>query len=187
MLSADLEFRILDFIQNHVRSDFLDVLMPVISSLGNAGAIWIILGVVLIARKKTRKMGWSVMFALLLDLVVCNLILKPFVARIRPYDVNTAVSLLIAKPLDFSFPSGHTAASFTSFSALLFATRDMKNKKYRIWLCAMTAVLALLIAFSRLYLYVHYPTDVLAGALLGMMFGWGGCKIADAVYRLRKV
>lgn len=91
--------------------------------------------------------------ALCVDLVLCNRILKPAIARVRPFDVNTAVRLLIPKPGDFSFPSGHTAASFTAAAALWFAGEK------KLWKPAL--VLASFIAFSRLYLYVHYPTDIL--------------------------
>ena len=89
--------------------------------------------------------------------------IKPLVGRIRPYDINTAVGLLIPRPTDFSFPSGHTGASFAAAAAL-------EDSNYRLRIPAW--VLAVLIAFSRLYLYVHYPTDVLAGAMLGILTGW---------------
>lgn len=101
--------------------------------------------------------------SLILEALCCNIILKPLVARLRPFEMNTAVQLVIEKPLDFSFPSGHTGAAFAVVSALYFC-------KNRGWIPAL--VMAVLIAFSRLYLYVHYPTDVLAGALLGMTAGW---------------
>lgn len=110
--------------------------------------------------------------ALALEIVCCNVILKPFVARIRPCDVNTAVQLLIERPIDYSFPSGHTASSFAAASALYFSRK-------KLWIPA--AVLAGMIGFSRLYLYVHYPTDVLAGALIGIMMGWIGYVLANAV------
>lgn len=98
--------------------------------------------------------------ALILDVLLCNMMLKPLVARMRPFTVNTGVELLINAPEDFSFPSGHTTASFAAAFALLFS----KNK---LWIPSV--VLAVLIAFSRLYLYVHYPTDILAGILLGFI------------------
>lgn len=103
-----------------------------------------------------------------LEALCCNVILKPFVARIRPCDINLSVELFIPHPKGFSFPSGHTGASFAAASALFF------NRK-RLGILAL--ILAALIGFSRLYLYVHYPTDVLAGALLGIMFGWIGNRL----------
>ena len=118
---------------------------------------------------KTRKVGILVSVALLLDVLTCNVILKPLIARTRPYDVNTAVELLIRAPRDYSFPSGHTAASFAAAAALWFA--DKKK------LAIPALVLAVLIAFSRMYFYVHYPTDVLGGAILGMVCGWLSYKL----------
>lgn len=101
--------------------------------------------------------------------LLCNVILKPLVARIRPYDVNTAVQLLVSKPVDYSFPTGHTAASFASVVALFMAGER------KLWKTAL--VLAVLIAFSRLYLYVHYPTDVLGGLILGLIAGYLGSRL----------
>jgi undecaprenyl-diphosphatase len=109
--------------------------------------------------------------ALLMDFIMCNIIIKPMVARIRPFDVNTNIILLIKAPADFSFPSGHTAAAFSATFSLAFG----KNK---IWI--PSAILASLIAFSRLYLYVHYPSDVLAGFILGMLLGF----MANVIYNL---
>ncbi len=100
-----------------------------------------------------------------LELLCCNVILKPLVARIRPCDVDSAVLLLIPHPGGFSFPSGHTGASFAAASALFFS-----RNKFGVF----AFVVAALIGFSRLYLYVHYPSDVLAGALIGIMLGWLG-------------
>lgn len=143
----------------------MDLLMPAITALGNSGLIWIILAGVLILMPKYRKIGVAVLTGLVLEVICCNLVLKPLVARIRPCDVNTAVQLLVARPDDFSFPSGHTGASFAAVSAL-FVSRS------RLWIPSL--VFAVLIAFSRLYLYVHYPTDILAGMILGAMTGWIG-------------
>ena len=153
--------------------------MAFITSLGNAGIIWIVLAVVLLILPKTRKTGIIVAAALLMDLVLCNLILKNLVARVRPYDVNTAIAILIKKPLDFSFPSGHTAASFAAMTALFLA------KMKKAWIAAL--VLAVLIAFSRLYFYVHYPTDVLGGIVVGILSGIIGYTIVEKIDKRRKV
>ena len=127
---------------------------------------------------KTRKTGIIVAAALLMDLVLCNLILKNLVARVRPYDVNTAIAILIKKPLDFSFPSGHTAASFAAMTALFLA------KMKKAWIAAL--ILAVLIAFSRLYFYVHYPTDVLGGIVVGILSGVLGYAIVEKLDKCRK-
>ena len=174
MLSFELT--ILDWIQANLRNPIMDLLMPAITTLGNSGLIWIILAGILILMPKYRKVGVAVMAGLVLEVVCCNLVLKPLVARIRPCDVNTAVQLLIARPDDFSFPSGHTGASFAAVAAL-YASGS------RLWIPSL--ILAVLIAFSRLYLYVHYPSDILAGAVIGIMAGWVGTKLVDVIWRKR--
>lgn len=167
----DVEFSILDFIQNQFRTPFGDFVMLLISKLGNGGIIWLVLSGLLCVFPKYRKAGVTMLTALALDVLLCNVMLKPLVGRMRPFTVNTGMELLINAPKDFSFPSGHTAASFAAAFALLF----VKNK---LWIPSM--ILASLIAFSRLYLYVHYPTDVLAGILLGLIV----CVAANVICRL---
>ena len=167
-----IEFGILDWIQRNLRCEFLDWLMPAVSALSNHGEVWILLVVLLVLIKGRRREGLRVGAALLLDLLSCNLILKPLVGRVRPFILNSAVELLVAVPADASFPSGHTAASFAAVFALYFSGSPL-------WRPA--AVLASLIAFSRLYLYVHWPTDILGGILLGMAVGWLGAKLVKKV------
>ncbi len=170
------EFAVLDWIQANLRSPIMDLLMTAITTLGNHGLIWFILAGILLLTPKHRKAGVAVLAGLALEVVCCNLVLKPLVGRIRPCDVNPAVQLLVARPDDFSFPSGHTGASFAAVSALYFS-------RSRLWMPSL--ILAVLIAFSRLYLYVHYPTDILAGALLGIMTGWAGNLVS--AYANRKL
>ncbi|MGN0241336.1 MAG: phosphatase PAP2 family protein [Candidatus Weimeria sp.] len=163
-----MEIEFLDFIQNHMRSDVMDAVMVFFTRLGNGGFIWIVFTLVMLFNPKTRKTGFAMALALIVDAVACNLVLKPLVARARPFEVNTAVTLLIKKPLDYSFPSGHTSASFAVAAALFFSGK-------KLWIPA--CVLASIISFSRLYLYVHYPTDVLAGLLIGIMAGFLGSRL----------
>lgn len=113
------EFEILDFFQQ-IHTPVLTAIMKVASKLGDMGLIWIILAAILLMITKTRKLGILVTIALALDVLTCNVILKPLIARTRPYDINTAIDLLIAAPKDFSFPSGHTASSFAAAAALWF-------------------------------------------------------------------
>ena len=158
------ELGILDWIAAHCHNSFWDAVMPFITGLGDQGILWILLGVlILFFQKGERATGAQVLVSLLFSLILCNLMLKNAVDRIRPCDLNTAVELLVARPGDPSFPSGHTSASFAAATVLL-----MNRWKGR-WI---TLVVAALIAFSRLYLYVHFPTDVLGGLILGVFCGW---------------
>ena len=171
-----MELQILDALQT-IHNPVLDTLMSAITRLGDAGIFWILLCAVLLILPRTRKSGAILMAALLVDLVVCNGILKPLVHRIRPFDVKTGVELLVNRPTDYSFPSGHTAASFASVMALYLAGEK------KLWI--PTLVLAVLIAFSRLYLYVHYPTDVLGGITVGAAAGALGYWLVKKVEELK--
>ncbi len=174
----NFDMAILDLIQSNIRTGFMDAIMPFITQLGDAGLMWIILSIGLIIPKKNRKIGFVMIIALILNGIICNIILKPMLARIRPFDVNTAIKLLINKPRDFSFPSGHTSASFTAASVLFFR----KSKLF-----VPSLVLAFLISFSRLYLYVHYPSDVLAGLVLGVLCGYIGHRAVASKERLYNI
>lgn len=172
------EFSVLDAIQQ-LATPWLDRLMIGISWLGNSGWIWIVAGVALLFTKKYRRSGILVLVALLLGLLIANLTIKPLVARLRPFQVDPTISLLIPPPGEFSFPSGHSVSSAAAATVLTLA-----NKKFG-W---VAVPLALLIAFSRLYLYVHFPTDVIAGLLLGMAIGlltWFVLRPVTARWRLK--
>ena len=149
---------ILYWIREHLTCPFLDGLLPPLSALSAHGEIWIALSLLLICIPKTRRAGVTMAVTLILCLCIGNLTLKPLIARVRPYDV-VDVPLLVEKLSDFSFPSGHTLASVGAATALTLY--------YRRWGVAALS-LAGVIAFSRLYLFVHYPTDVAAGILLGV-------------------
>ena len=170
----ELELGILDWIQLHLRCGFLDWLMPFVSGLSNHGEVWILLAAVLLLIRRQRARGLSAAFALALDLITCNKILKPLIGRIRPFAFRPDLSLLVPPPGDASFPSGHTAAA----SAVVFA---LKASGSPLWRPALA--LAAATAFSRLYLYVHWPTDVLGGVLLGAAVGWAGAKLAEALLK----
>lgn len=176
ILLMGIDFGILDFIQTNLRCGILDVAMPLVTKLGDGGIFWICCALILLAVPKTREIGVIMAVSLVLEAFCCNVILKPLVARIRPYEVNTGVQLLIPPPGDFSFPSGHTSASFASAAALFFGRSRFGIPAF---------VLAVFIAFSRLYLYVHYPTDVLAGALIGIISALVGNIIVKAFEKKR--
>lgn len=151
----------------------LDKLMMFISGLGNNGFIWITLATLflLVGNRKKPWRTWGALLLLCLgaNAFVCNGVLKPLVARIRPYDL-LGYEVLVPHLSDFSFPSGHTAASFAA-ATVIYAM----NKKWGVAAYIFAAVMGL----SRLYLGVHFPTDVLAGAF----FGWAVAKITIFVYR----
>ena len=157
-----LDASILFWIQEHIRCGFLDRAMPLITTLGDGGLLWIALAIVFLLFRKTRLWGLAMGLALIIGLVIGNACLKPLIGRIRPFDWYDGITLLIQAPGDFSFPSGHTLSAFAAASALFGFDK-------RVGMGAIT--LAALIGFSRLYLFVHYPTDVLAGCALGVLFG----------------
>lgn len=166
------EFSILDSISK-IRNPYLDKIMSAVSFSADKGIIWIALALILLIFKKTRKAGVCVSLALIIDLILVNGIIKPLAARTRPFDVKSGIELIIAAPKDFSFPSGHACASFAASSALFFCCG-----KWGI----ISLVFAALVAFSRLYLYVHFPTDVIFGAALGFFLGYVSFFICKKIY-----
>ena len=176
-LAVSFDLPILEWIQAYLQSDFLDTVMPIITLFGEGGIFWIAWAVILLIIPKTRKIGLSMLIALILGLLVCNLTLKPLVARVRPYDLQEQdfgvyINLLISRQSDFSFPSGHTIASFEAAVVLL------KNSK-KMGIPAL--IIAILVSFSRLYLYVHYPSDVMVSVVLGTAFAFAGCALANLI------
>ena len=169
-----------------IRSDFLDALMVGITTLGNAGAIFIVFGLVLLFTKKYRKAGFSIIVALIVMLVCNDLFLKEFFARPRPFNLfetnpekyafwgaGYAYSGLISGPSSFSFPSGHTSSAFAAAFAFLWY-----NRKWGI----PTMVFAAIMGFSRIYVQVHYCTDVLFGALTGIICALIALLIVKFIY-----
>ena len=159
-----LDGNILLWIQENLRMDAWDPVVVFITRLGNGGAIWIIASVCMLFFPRSRKMGLLVLSALLASLIVNNWILKNLAARSRPWVDVEGLKILISKPTDYSFPSGHTASSF---AAAVVVCKNVQ-KEYR-WLGAAALALAFGIGLSRLYIGVHYPTDVLFGALSGTL------------------
>lgn len=164
-----LDGNILLFIQEYLRSDMMTPIWKFITFLGDAGWFWILLSAILLIPKKTRKIGIVCVISLLLGTLITNVALKNIVARTRPYEVVPGLQLLIEKQHDFSFPSGHSCASF-AVAMVLF---KMVPKVWGI----PAVVLAALIAFSRLYVGVHYPTDVIVGILIGIFSAWVAVKL----------
>ena len=151
---------ILFFIKSNMHGPIMDKVMVISTYLGNGGIIWIILAVLLMISKKYRRLGFLAIAALILSTVLGEGVLKHVVQRIRPSVDIPAANLLITKPLSYSFPSGHTTSSFAVAGVL---AKYLKNYALEFF------SLASLIAFSRLYLYIHYPIDILAGIILGLI------------------
>ena len=183
-LAVSFDLPILEWIQANLQFAFLDFIMPIITVFGDAGIFWMAWAAVLLLIPKYRKTGIGMFLALMMGLVVCNLTLKPLVGRMRPYDYQINIlgktweqiliggKLLVETPHDFSFPSGHTIASFEAAVVILLGSKKMG-------IPAM--ILAVLIAFSRMYLYVHYPTDVIFSIFLGTAFALFGNYLAGRI------
>ena len=152
------------FLQNYVRNDYLKIIMNALSSMMNYGIMVIALIIFLLVYKKTRSIGVVALIALLVSVIINNLILKNMVARVRPYDAIEGLMLIARKPNDYSFPSGHSANVFVVTGVITWcAKRDKK------WIGILLLVLSGFIAFSRMYLGAHYPTDVIFGVMSGLI------------------
>ncbi len=167
----ELDGQILVWIQENIRSSVLTPFLIAITTLGNSGVVWVAASLLLLIPKKTRKVGLTSILALLFSLLLNNVILKNLVARTRPYEIVEGLLPLIEKPWDYSFPSGHTASSLAS--AWVFFKR--LPKKFGI----PALILAGLIGLSRLYVGVHYPTDVFFGAFSGVVCGMAAVLAVD--------
>lgn len=171
-----MELQILHMLQE-LHAEWLNPVMILLSTLGNAGLIWIALSVALAIPKRTRPCAFTMMGAMALSFLLGNVIIKNLVARPRPFAVDASVMLLIPQPGEYSFPSGHTLNGFTAATVIF-----LYYKK--------TGVFALLfagaIAFSRMYLFVHYPTDILAGLLLGIADAVVAYLIAKAIMKKKE-
>lgn len=162
MLADSFDLPLLDWIQSNIQCTFLNKTMPVITHMGSAGFL-IVFALFMMLLKKYRRTGFSVALSMVFGLLICNILLKPGIHRIRPYDyqeqLGIIINLLIEKQHDFSFPSGHTIATFEAATAIF-----LNHKK----IGTVALVMASIIAFSRLYLYIHYPTDVFTSIILGV-------------------
>ena len=162
-----MELNILHFIQG-MHTPALDSVMIFIFNtiVGSIGQLWIVIGVVLTLIPKTRKCGISVLVAYFVSLLIGDKVLKDLIARPRPCAVDETVALIVKKPGSFSCPSVHTYLAFASATSIFYYFRKAG---------IATLVFAALVGFSRLYFFVHYPTDVLFGAVLGVITAWLVC------------
>ncbi len=163
-----LDQTILYWIQDNLSCGLLDLLMPKLTLLGSGGAIWLLAAGGMLCTKKYRRQGVILLAGLAVGVLVGNVCLKNLIARPRPCWLDDSVKLLVSSPTDYSFPSGHTLASAIGATVL-----TKTNRRFG-W---AAIPIAAIIAFSRLYLFVHFPSDILAGAVLGVAIG-------EAVYYL---
>lgn len=163
-----IDFTVLEFIHERLSCGFMDVLMKIFTYAGNGGAVWIVLTLILLFTKKYRRLGIALAIGLVSCLVIGNLLMKNLIARDRPFIARPEILLAISPPSGYSFPSGHSFSSFVSAAILA---------RYSSKAAAIAIPTAVLIAFSRLYFSVHFPTDVLCGTVLGIVIGL-------AVYKL---
>lgn len=156
----ELDFMVLNYIREHLRNGFLDNIMPMITMLGNMGIFWVAVALVISAKAKYRRCSITMLAGMVIGVIIGNLIIKNIIQRDRPCWINEIEDMLIANPQDFSFPSGHTMSSFIAAAILFHYDKRLGIPSFGI---------AVLIAFSRLYLYVHFPSDIVGGALLGIV------------------
>lgn len=168
-----IDWTVLHWIHSSLTCGFLDFLMPEISLLGDGGAIWILAALALICVKKYRRYGLILLAGLALGVLTGNVVLKHLAARPRPCWLEPGVQLLTACPADYSFPSGHALSSAVGASVL-----TMTDRRFG-W---AAIPLAALIAFSRLYLFVHFPSDVLGGIVLGVLIGWAAFAAGNRIF-----
>lgn len=157
-----IDEQVLKWINVSIRNKTFDKIMPIITAAGNLGIVWVVISVLLIAKSDYRLLGKMIMTSLIITTIVGEGIIKNIVKRKRPFYNNEDKELLIDRPITYSFPSGHTASSF-AVAAVFIETEN--GASFEI------IVLASLIAFSRVYLGVHYPSDVLGGGVIGFLCG----------------
>ena len=165
------EFAFLDWLYQF-RNPVMNTISIFFDYAGAHGEIWIAFTLLLLLFRRTRKAGFAMAVALVLYMAAGHFFLKPLFARPRPCDVDTAITILVKRPHGHSFPSGHTASAFAAAFALW-----LQNRK----LGVPALVLAAFIAFTRLYLYVHFPTDVLGGLVLGLALGFFASWLVDSL------
>ena len=165
-----LDYAALDAIQKHLRCKVMDKLMPAVTRLGDKGLVWIITAFTMLFFPSYRKCGLSLIFGLAAGLVYGNLIAKNLARRNRPCWVEGNVPLLIDIPLDFSFPSCHTMSCFAASFVIMHYDR---------FIAVPALIFAAAVAFSRLYLYVHFPTDVVGGVILAILVYYTAINITE--------
>lgn len=181
------------FIQEYIRSDFLNPIMKVLTHSGDKGILLIVLILAFLIIPRTRAIGIMSTISIVIEALLNNVLLKNLIARTRPYDEIEGLINLVGRQSDYSFPSGHTGAAFAVAGAMLVValfglpmiekTGEFKREDPSLTFKLISVILimyATLLAFSRMYVGVHYPTDVLCGLLLGL----GTSAVAYLIYQV---
>ncbi len=175
------DWKVFEFIENNIWADWLTPIMKIITYLGEAGIIWIIPALVLMFFKKTRKVGFAVIVSIIIMAILNNVVLKSLFERPRPFNLPEMLDLgyiypdMVGRPDSFSFPSGHTSSAFACAFAFTAASR---NK----WVGIGTFLLAAVMGFTRLYLHVHYFSDIAGGIIVGIIYGIIGVLLANWIF-----
>ena len=156
----DWEFQVLNYIRNHFTNKIMDAFMSLFSMPGTIVALWGLITLIALIIRKHRPFGRTMLLNLAVSAINSSLILKPIVRRLRPYVMNDTISLIVRPEIDYSFPSGHTFFAFSSATICFIYNKPFGIAMYMLSAC---------IAFSRVYLYVHFPTDVLFGVVFGVL------------------
>ncbi len=179
-----IDSSLLLFIQNNIRNDFLTPIMKAISLTGDHGGIfWIVITVIMLIINRTRKVGICVAFSMLLSGLFTNLIIKNLVDRTRPYELVDELKPLVDKPSDASFPSGHASLGFAVAIAMILSLTMIMKRKIAIIIGICIIILVAMVSFSRLYLGVHFPSDVFAGSLIGICCGISGTELGKLIIK----
>jgi undecaprenyl-diphosphatase len=172
----NIDKALLEFFSVTLSNPIFDVLMPFITNLNNHGEIWAVISIIFILNKNSsiRRMGISILIGVAFAYLIGEAGLKNIFDRARPIGDEFNYNFLIPKPDSYSFPSGHTASSFAAFGVVF-----LSKWKYKYWVL----VLAMLMAFSRLYLHVHYPSDVLGGIIIGLISSKVGVYLGNIFWK----
>ncbi|MEG0614254.1 MAG: phosphatase PAP2 family protein [Oscillospiraceae bacterium] len=156
----NLDDKILQLIQDFLTTPIMDKIMIFFTNLGEYGAIWFVIALILMIPKKNRKCSLLILISVAVGFIFGNVVLKSAIGRIRPCNLNLDFPMLIPRPTGFSCPSGHSISSFAAATAIFIHYKPFGNAAF---------IVAFLIAFSRMYLYVHYPSDIIFGSILGII------------------
>lgn len=141
---------------------FINKFMVLLTRLGDGGFVWVTIAISFLITKRYKSVSLKILLSLCLTTIVGEVVIKRLVGRLRPSQIISKEDLLIKKPTSYSFPSGHTASSF-GVAVILSEAFPFIN--------ILIFCLASLIGISRVYLKVHYPTDVIVGAIIGTLCG----------------